>query len=99
MKTVRERLIAASANGRDIWTAGGANEAQIQALERALQLKLPPSYREFLSSTGAELRRSRSRRNHRRESSRPLGWIGVWGDHALSDGLRFASLASGHSAG
>lgn len=52
-KTVREMLKAALADGKDVWTAGGADEAQIQALERWLQAKLPPSYRDFLASTGA----------------------------------------------
>lgn len=53
MKTVLERLKAALADGKDVWTAGGADEAQIQALERWLQANLPLSYREFLASTGA----------------------------------------------
>lgn len=53
MKTVRERLEAAMAEGKDVWTAGGADEAQIQALERSLEVRLPPSYRQFLASTGA----------------------------------------------
>ncbi|WP_158275026.1 SMI1/KNR4 family protein [Acidovorax sp. HMWF029] len=53
MKTVRERLEAATVDGKDVWTAGGADEAQIQALERSLEVRLPPSYRQFLASTGA----------------------------------------------
>ncbi len=53
MKTVREMLNAALADGKDVWTEGGADETQIQALERWLQANLPPSYREFLASTGA----------------------------------------------
>lgn len=53
METVRERLEAATADGKDVWTAGGADEAQIQALERSLDVQLPPSYRQFLASTGA----------------------------------------------
>ncbi|QNK73737.1 SMI1/KNR4 family protein [Variovorax sp. PAMC28562] len=53
MKTVRERLQAATAAGTDAWIAGGADEAQIQALERSLGVRLPPSYRRFLALTGA----------------------------------------------
>lgn len=53
MRTVRERLEAAVADGKDVWTAGGADESQIQALERSLKVRLPSSYRQFLASTGA----------------------------------------------
>lgn len=53
MKTVRERLRAASADRGDVWTAGGADDAQIQPLELSLQAQLPPGYREFLTTTGA----------------------------------------------
>jgi hypothetical protein len=59
MKTVREKLQAATAAGKDAWTAGGADEAQIQALERSLGVRLPPSYRRFLALMGA-LNRMRS---------------------------------------
>ena len=53
MKTLSEALEVATADGYDIWTAGGADEAQIQGLERSLKVQLPPSYRRFLASTGA----------------------------------------------
>ena len=42
-----------TADGNDVWTAGGADEAQIQVLESSLGVQLPPSYRQFLALTGA----------------------------------------------
>jgi hypothetical protein len=53
MTASRNYLEEALALDGDAWVAGGANPDQIAALEVALQVTLPPSYRLFLASAGA----------------------------------------------
>ena len=39
-------------NGHEVWTAGPQTETDIDALEAALQTRLPPSYRQFILRYG-----------------------------------------------
>jgi hypothetical protein len=49
-----EKLIASlQAQGRQVWLAGPQTEETIAELERVLAVRLPPSYRAFLTQFGA----------------------------------------------
>lgn len=52
MNDIEKLLDQVRASGVDVWVAGPQSEAAIVELERALGIKMPPSYREFLARFG-----------------------------------------------
>jgi hypothetical protein len=52
MRSFRESIARIVANGHDVWTDGPQSEAAITTLETALNLRLPPDYRDFVGHFG-----------------------------------------------
>ncbi len=52
MTTIPQLLAQVKANGHEVWTDGPQPEAAIVALEGAIGVRLPPSYRAFLAQFG-----------------------------------------------
>lgn len=50
---VGDQINAIRAAGHQVWCAGPCSEESVRALESALGLSLPPSYRQFLLDNGA----------------------------------------------
>lgn len=48
-----EQILAMRAAGHDVWCAGGCSDDLVASLESALNVLLPPSYRQFLLTLGA----------------------------------------------
>jgi hypothetical protein len=53
MSLVADLIAARRREGNEIWIAGAASVDQVAALERALELSLPPAYVAFLRTYGA----------------------------------------------
>lgn len=53
MEAIDKLIEKARGSGTDVWIAGPATTADINAVECALQVEFPPSYREFLANYGA----------------------------------------------
>ena len=53
MIDLRALIEEADAAGQDVWTAGPTSATHIEALEAALNIRLPAAYRKFLQEVGA----------------------------------------------
>ncbi|MBN6207503.1 SMI1/KNR4 family protein [Ralstonia pickettii] len=53
MDAIDKLIEKARGTGAEVWIAGPATTADIDEVERALQVGFPPSYREFLANYGA----------------------------------------------
>lgn len=52
MNTIDELLNKLRHAGTDVWLAGPQTESSINALENAIGIRMPPSYRNFLAKFG-----------------------------------------------